>query len=90
MDERTEKIITIIAVLLSATFLSGLILVFILYKADMMDSDQVVMNAFFLSGTLSTVVIIYAALIMSDRSAKQEYLEYIENKVKDSDWKENR
>ena len=88
MDDGTEKIITIIAVLLSAAFLSGLILVFILNKTDMMDSDQVMMNAFFLSSALSTVVIIYAALMMSDRSSKQRYLEYLESKEKDNDRKE--
>ena len=82
MDARTKRIATVAIIALTVMIIIGFIVTTVLFKTDSISWDSFIIYSYFLSFTLTTLVIIYGALMMSERSSKERYLEYIEEKEK--------
>ena len=84
MDRKTKQIATVSIIALTIAIIIGFIVTTVLFKTDCISWDSFIIYSYFLSFTLMTLVIIYGALMMSEKSSKERYLEYIEeNKKKD-------
>ena len=79
-----KQVTTIAIIALTIAIIIGFIVTTALFKTDCISWDDFIIYSYFLSFTLMTLVIIYGALMMSEKSSKERYLEYIEeNKKKD-------
>ena len=77
MNRRSKEIMTMIVVAATVILIIGFIATVILFKTEEIDKDQFTVISFFLSTTLTTMVIIYAVLVTSNRSASEQYLDYL-------------
>ena len=82
MDRKTKQVATVAIIALTVMIIIGFIVTITLFKTDTISWDSFIIYSYFLSFTLMTLVIIYGALMMSERSSKERYLEYIEEKEK--------
>ena len=79
MNRRAERIITIIAILVVAAILAGMVAVIIMQQNGSMDPDSTTFTLSFLSITLTTVVVLFGALVLNS-SRSEEYQKYIEER----------
>ena len=87
MNRRAEHIITIIAILVVAAILAGMVAVIIMQQNGSMDPDSTTFTLSFLSITLTTVVVLFGALVLNS-SRSDEYQKYVEEREKEEREKE--
>ena len=87
MNRRAERIITIIAILVVAAILAGMVAVIIMQQNGSMDPDSTTFTLSFLSITLTTVVVLFGALVLNS-SRSDEYQKYVEEREKEEREKE--
>lgn len=78
---KRPDLLTIIAVMITVSLLSGMVIVGILSANGDMEGDLAVQLLVFFSGMLSMVVLIYGALALSQSNAER-YRIYAEKKEK--------
>lgn len=78
---KRPDLLTIIAVMITVSLLSGMVIVGILSANGDMEGDLAVQLLVFFSGMLSMVVLIYGALALS-QSNEERYRIYAEEKEK--------
>lgn len=78
---KRPDLLTIIAVMITVSLLSGMVIVGILSANGDMEGDLAVQLLVFFSGMLSMVVLIYGALALSQSNAER-YRIYAEEKEK--------
>lgn len=77
------RILTYIVVAIVAVLIISFIGVVIVFSNDGMDREQLLMICSLMSGALTTVVIIYGAIAMSNESREKQYLKFLEEKKKE-------
>ena len=87
MNRRAERIITIIAILVVAAILAGMVAVIIMQQNGSMDPDSTTFTLSFLSVTLTTVVVLFGALVLNSNRS-DEYQKYVEEREKEEREKE--
>ena len=87
MNRRAERIITIIAILVVAAIMTGMAAVIILQQNGSMDPDSTTFTLSFLSITLTTVVVLFGALVLNSNRS-DEYQKYVEEREKEEREKE--
>lgn len=87
MNRRAERIITIIAILVVAAILAGMVAVIIMQQNGSMDPDSTTFTLSFLSITLTTVVVLFGALVLNSNRS-DEYQKYVEEREKEEREKE--
>ena len=87
MNRRAERIITIIAILVVAAILAGMVAVIIMQQNGSMNPDSTTFTLSFLSITLTTVVVLFGALVLNS-SRSDEYQKYVEEREKEEREKE--
>ena len=85
MDRKGMNILSIAAIIVTIVLIAGFITLLVLFNSGKIDNDQMVVFGSFLSFTLTTVIIVYAALTMSYRSTDQRYMEYVKKKECDDE-----
>ena len=83
MNRRSKEIMTIVVVAATVILIVGFIVTVILFKTEEIDKDRFTVISFFLSTTLMTIVIVYAALVTSNGSARDRYVDYLKDKNKE-------
>ena len=87
MNRRAERIITIIAILVVAAIMAGMAAVIFMQQNGSMDPDSTTFTLSFLSITLTTVVVLFGALVLNS-SRSDEYQKYVEEREKEEREKE--
>ena len=87
MNRRAERIITIIAILVVAAIMAGMAAVIFMQQNGSMDPDSTTFTLSFLSITLTTVVVLFGALVLNSNRS-DEYQKYVEEREKEEREKE--
>ncbi|MBR5998863.1 MAG: hypothetical protein IK043_00245 [Candidatus Methanomethylophilaceae archaeon] len=87
MNWRAERIITIIAILVVAAIMAGMAAVIFMQQNGSMDPDSTTFTLSFLSVTLTTVVVLFGALVLNS-SRSDEYQKYVEEREREEREKE--
>lgn len=87
MNRRAERIITIIAILVVAAIMAGMAAVIFMQQNGSMDPDSTTFTLSFLSVTLTTVVVLFGALVLNS-SRSDEYQKYVEEREREEREKE--
>ena len=84
MNRRSKEIMTIVVVAATIILITGFIVLVALFKTENIDREQMIIYGSFLSTTLTTMVILYAVLVTSNKSTKDQYLDYLNSKDADN------
>ncbi len=87
MNRRAERIITIIAILVVAAIMASMAAVIFMQQNGSMDPDSTTFTLSFLSVTLTTVVVLFGALVLNS-SRSDEYQKYVEEREREEREKE--
>ena len=87
MNRKAERIITIIAILVVAAIMAGMAAVIFMQQNGSMDPDSTTFTLSFLSVTLTTVVVLFGALVLNS-SRSDEYQKYVEEREREEREKE--
>ena len=82
MNRRAERIITIIAILVVAAIMASMAAVIFMQQNGSMDPDSTTFTLSFLSVTLTTVVVLFGALVLNS-SRSDEYQKYVEERERE-------
>ena len=85
MDRQCMRILTYIVVASVVTLIISFIAVTILFKNNDINRDQFLIWCYFLSGTLTTIVIIYGVVAISNGSNEKQYRDYLKSKNTETD-----
>ena len=83
MERKWKKILTVIIMLMTVGIIIGFSVSSVMFKTGDINRDEFLSMCYFLSMTLVMLVIVYGAIMMTDRSAKEQYLEYLDEKKKE-------
>ena len=84
MDVKSEKILTVIVVAVVATCLIVSAICIKMSGDGAMNDETLYLSLLTLSTVMTSVVIIYGALVMRDRMIAEQYEEYVERKEKEN------
>ena len=79
MKKRVRNILTISVSVTVALLTLGLIITLILFKSGSLDQNQLMAICFFLTGTLTSVIVLFGAILISVNESEERYAEFIKN-----------
>ena len=82
MDDKSNMILTVVTVIITALLMTGIAIVVISFSNGIIDEKGMLVLTSVLSTTLMTLVVIYGALTLS-KSKKEQYMEFLEEKEKE-------